>query len=676
MSLGPGSARRLLAWSSAITVLAVAVVAGSAGGTPPNRPDLVVKSLSRPPSAAAAGSTFRVAGVVGNQGGSSARASVQRFYLSRDRRVGRGDVVIGSARIRKLRPQGRARRRVRLSVPAAVQPGVHRLAACVDTSRKVREWRERNNCRFARKRTRVTPSGPGSGGFPGGAGDRDHDGSPESRDCGPDDPAIRPGATDKPDLDFVDRNCDGIDGDKARAIFVALAANGGKDTNSGDLGQPKATLPNAIAAAKAAIPVKDIYVAVGSYPSLPAPVSLADRVGIYGGYNPGFRSRSPTGGSSIAAPGTGATAQGVDVVVQLVSFSGSSTGTGSVYGLRAANSTLKLERVTLAAGTAGHGSGGAPTPGRAADGDDGAQGEPGREDGGVDVFCDRNPQSQGGAGGNASDAIQVRRGGNGGWSGVSLNDHHPGGYPGGAGGGGAPGGPGTPSGKGDWNTPDGHWGSPGSPGAQGADGAAGSPAYAATGYAPANGKSGLPGRPGGGGGGGGGGGHGTSGCDSHGAGGGGGGGGGLGGAEGEGGASGGGAFGLYLWSTKVSSQGSQFQAARGGTGGPGRRGQLGGLGGEGGRRSNTHGAGNLYGGSGGQDDGSNGGKGGDGGDGGKGGSGGGGAGGPSVGVLVAGGSSLNSSASEFAIAAGGQGGPTVGGNPGPNGATGNVLQPQ
>ena len=634
-----------------------------------------MKSLSSPPSAAAAGSTFRIAGVVRNNGRSSARPSVQRFYLSRDRRIGRGDVVIGSARVRRLRPQGRARRAVRLFVPAAVQPGVHRVAACVDTSKKVRERRERNNCRFARKPTRVTPAGSGSDGFPGGAGDRDRDGSPNSRDCAPDDPAIRPGATDKPDLGFVDGNCDGIDGDKARAIFVALAADGGDDAKTGAFGQPKATLPNAIAAAKAATPVKDIYVAVGSYPSLAAPVSLADRVGIYGGYNPGFRSRSPTGGSSLAASGAGATAQGVDVVLQLIGLSGLGPGSGSVYGLRAANSTLTLERVTLAAGTAASGSGGAPTPGRAAGGDDGARGEPGQEDGGIDVLCDSSPQSQGGAGGNASDPIQIRRGGKGGAAGVSLNDTHPNGDRGWAGGGGAPGGPGTPSGKGDWNTPDGYWGSPGNPGAPGADGAVGSPAYAATGYAPATGKSGHPGGPGGGGGGGGGGGRGTSGCNSHGAGGGGGGGGGLGGAGGDGGASGGGAFGLYLWSTKVSSQGSQFQAARGGHGGPGRRGQLGGLGGAGGRRSDTHGAGNLYGGSSDQDDGSNGGKGGDGGDGGTGGGGGGGAGGPSVGVLVAGGSSFDSKATEFAIAAGGQGGPGEGGgNNGPDGTNANVLQ--
>jgi hypothetical protein len=381
------------------TALAIAIVAGSAGGTQPSGPDLVVKSLSSPPSAAGAGDTFRAVAVVGNRGRSSARASVQRFYLSRDRRVGRGDVVIGTARVRRLGPGARARRRVRLFVPAAVQPGMHRLAACADTTKKVRERRERNNCRFAGKRVRVTRGGPGPGGFPGGAGDRDRDGTPNSQDCGPDDPAIRPGASDRPDLDFVDRNCDGIDGDKARAIFLVLPVDGGNDANSGAFGEPKATLPAAIAAAKAASPAKDVYAGAGSYPALTAAAELADRVGIYGGYRPGFRSRSLTEESSFTHPGTGATALRVDVVLQLVSFSGASTCTGSVYGLRAANSTLKLERVTLAAGPAGHGSGGAPTPGGAAGGEDGARGEPGREAGGAEVLCDttRSPRAVPGA---------------------------------------------------------------------------------------------------------------------------------------------------------------------------------------------------------------------------------------------------------------------------------------
>src|SRR3954468_1051035 len=93
------------------------------------------------------------------------------------------------------------------------------------------------------------------------ATDWDGDGSTDS-DCAPLDPAVHPGAADKPDLAFEDTNCDGIDGDKANAIFVTpTAAN---NNGIGSITSPKATLNGtnpsslgAIAAAKAAN--KDVY---------------------------------------------------------------------------------------------------------------------------------------------------------------------------------------------------------------------------------------------------------------------------------------------------------------------------------------------------------------------------------------------------------------------------------
>ena len=60
---------------------------------------------------------------------------------------------------------------------------------------------------------------------PPGPLDRDGDGALDAVDCGPADPAIKPGAPDLPDLAFVDSNCDGIDGTEADAIF-AVADSG------------------------------------------------------------------------------------------------------------------------------------------------------------------------------------------------------------------------------------------------------------------------------------------------------------------------------------------------------------------------------------------------------------------------------------------------------------------
>src|SRR3954453_332199 len=82
------------------------------------------------------------------------------------------------------------------------------------------------------------------------ASDYDGDGFATPADCKDLDPAVHPGAVDKPDFTFEDTNCDGIDGDVNQAIFVD--GGGGLDTRSGTKDFPKKTISNAIVAAKAA----------------------------------------------------------------------------------------------------------------------------------------------------------------------------------------------------------------------------------------------------------------------------------------------------------------------------------------------------------------------------------------------------------------------------------------
>ena len=67
--------------------------------------------------------------------------------------------------------------------------------------------------------------------------DFDGDGAVAPQDCNPLDGAVAPGRPDAPDLAFEDTNCDGIDGDVARAVFVSL---GGSNAGTGCEGEPAA----------------------------------------------------------------------------------------------------------------------------------------------------------------------------------------------------------------------------------------------------------------------------------------------------------------------------------------------------------------------------------------------------------------------------------------------------
>src|SRR5262245_2933286 len=81
--------------------------------------------------------------------------------------------------------------------------------------------------------------------FLGGAhaADEDADGYQAPLDCNDFDPTIHPGAADEPDDAFLDTNCDGIDGDASRALFVAP---GGDDSHPGTRSLPFQTIRRAL----------------------------------------------------------------------------------------------------------------------------------------------------------------------------------------------------------------------------------------------------------------------------------------------------------------------------------------------------------------------------------------------------------------------------------------------
>lgn len=462
----------------------------------------------------------------------------------------------------------------------------------------------------------------------GCAGSASSDGSPapaasgDVSDAGPSSPidaacTSKPGA-DIPDDNFEDTNCDGIDGDRNHAIFVAP---NGSDAAAGSLEAPVRTLVKAVALASAA--KKDVYVCNGSYAESVVVANVP--VGIYGGYdcaNGWARGNdratiAPTSGIPLTIRDL--TTMTVDRIA-LHAADGVDPGQSSIGAFVSNAHDIQLAHVSV---TAGRGAAGTTPPVPVSLAQDATSGTPGRS---LDAAtCTRNDPNRPAA----------------------CSDHGAGGFsiaappacegPGGAGGDGGNALLGIPNTIGYAGAPNGvggvNHGANGSDGAQGADGAAASVgvgSVTASGYVASNGgTNGADGTTGGGGAGG------VGGLSRYvdslppyyfnaGGGGGQGGNGGCGAAGGKGGSAGGASIGVLVFGSDVKLRNSSIRTNAGGAGGgavAGARGQFGGIGGAAGLGTRY----GVYPGTG--EAGGNGGRGGNGGVGGAGG------GGASVGLL-------------------------------------------
>jgi arylsulfatase A-like enzyme len=137
----------------AIAGVALLLVSGTAQaiGKGKRLPDLKVTVVSKPPSPVAPGARFTVRDRVTNVGEARARRSTTRYFVSRDRDRGRDVRLRGRRRVAPLKPDRRSRGRAKVKLPAGTAPGRRYVLVCADGSRRLRERRERNNCRAARK---------------------------------------------------------------------------------------------------------------------------------------------------------------------------------------------------------------------------------------------------------------------------------------------------------------------------------------------------------------------------------------------------------------------------------------------------------------------------------------------------------------------------------------------
>ncbi len=418
-------------------------------------------------------------------------------------------------------------------------------------------------------------------------------------------------AEDLPDRFGIDLDCDGLDGEVERSVFVASY---GDDANDGSRYMPVSTIARALQIAQADVTKDWVLVQEGRYEEQ---VELVDGVSIAGGYELGWK-RDGNGFSQVL--GGNPTVRGVNITtptyimnLEVRPTEQLASDRFSVVSMALEQSPgIILERMFIIGGTGKRGLDGA----RGADGvkgGDGGNGRDGKEDSGG-ILCSSNSKPSPGAGGASACGAEGGRGGEpekGGSTG-KPGDDGPSvqGLAGGAGGAGGS------------KKSNGEMASPGSEGSTGEPGAGALAAGAFIGYEwqGQTGATGTPGTPGSGGGGGGGGGGGEDGCDSWGGAGGGGGAGGCPGEGGLGGGPGGASVALMLIDSDITIRASRIVLGQGGAGGDGGGGGFGGEGGEGGEGGRR------------EDDSGAGGAGASGGEGGTGGPGGGGSGGPAFGI--------------------------------------------
>jgi len=121
--------------------------------------------------------------------------------------------------------------------------------------------------------------------------DEDGDGFSADEDCDDSNASIYPGASDLPDSDYIDSNCDGMDGNPLLAIWVS-ADEGNDAAGLGTIDNPVKSIKRGmeLAALKTASE-RHVYVVLGKYAE---DLHVTGGVNIYGGYGPlseGMRER-------------------------------------------------------------------------------------------------------------------------------------------------------------------------------------------------------------------------------------------------------------------------------------------------------------------------------------------------------------------------------------------------
>ncbi|MCR1781141.1 hypothetical protein KVF89_01220 [Nocardioides carbamazepini] len=134
------------------SLVTIGTMPGASAG--PQRADLMVFALGTPPATVKHGSSFELGATVANKGRASAKRSSLRFYLSRDRARSADDIVGGSVAVKRIKPRKKKTVSGKVHVPVGAS-GSYWVLACADATAKVRETKERNNCRVSKSQVEV-----------------------------------------------------------------------------------------------------------------------------------------------------------------------------------------------------------------------------------------------------------------------------------------------------------------------------------------------------------------------------------------------------------------------------------------------------------------------------------------------------------------------------------------
>jgi CARDB len=139
---------------SAVGLVVVALLAASPGAEAKQGkgrlPDLTVAKVSKPPASALRGTSLSIIVKVRNKG--TARASKSRLglYLAKGKKHQRKDLRLKRVKLKTLRGGKKRKAKLQALIPKSTSPGSYRLIACADDAKKLRESKERDNCRATR----------------------------------------------------------------------------------------------------------------------------------------------------------------------------------------------------------------------------------------------------------------------------------------------------------------------------------------------------------------------------------------------------------------------------------------------------------------------------------------------------------------------------------------------